>query len=135
MKEKILVVQNDWLKRHWVDTRLEEQGYEVLTAADEIEFWQQAFDPELAVIVLDIHRRNRLGADIYRALLDFGMNRNVPIIFTTGLAEDGRSQEEIIRDENYTFISKPVDFKTLCREIERFHRKPIEYGKTLDKAG
>lgn len=135
MKDKILIVENEWMKRYWADKQLEERGYHVMTASNEKDFWENAFDPDLAVIVLDIHRRNRLGADIYRALLDFGMNRHVPIIFTTGVAEETAGKPEIIRDEDYTFISGPVNFKTFCEEVERFRRvQPVPFSHSLDRA-
>lgn len=128
MNERILVVEDDWLTLQMLKMRLKKRSYDVITARNEKEFWKYAFDPQLALIILDVCLKNRLGTDVYRSLLDFGMNRSVPVIFTTGLIHDKPDSQDVkifgenakvFGEEGYTFMEKPIDFEQLHREIKR----------------
>lgn len=120
MNTRILMVDDDWICLQLLKRRLEKKGYEVITARNEKEFWDQAFDPylNLDLIVVNICLNNRLGTDVYQCLLHFGLNERIPVIFTTGLAE-GNENWEVIRDGEYSFVPKTVDLENLEEEIER----------------
>ncbi|MBI3317321.1 MAG: response regulator [Candidatus Omnitrophica bacterium] len=120
MNTRILIVDDDWICLQLLKRRLEKKGYEVLTARNEKEFWDQAFDPyaDFALILVNICLNNRLGTDVYQCLLHFGMNEKIPVIFTTGLAE-GNENWQILRDDDYSFVPKTVDLENLEEEIER----------------
>ena len=118
MKNRILVVDDDALTLKLIRVRLEKWGHEVITAKNEREFWQHAFDPAIRLIVLDICVRNRMGTDIYHSLLEFGMDKDVPVIFITGLAENELPDEWHEGDKKPVYFHKPIDFDRLKQEIE-----------------
>jgi len=128
MNKKILIVEDDRLTLYLLKRRLEKKGYEILTARDEKEFWKHAFDQGLHLILLDICLKNRLGTNVYKTLLEFGMNRQLPVIFTTGLTDDMNDMDsggKDILDKRHVFLPKPINFENLNQEIERLTCKPL----------
>jgi DNA-binding response OmpR family regulator len=126
-RKRILAVDDDALTLKLLKVRLAKNGYEVLTARSEREFWQHAFDPAVTLIILDLCVKDRLGTDIYGSLLEFGMNRNIPVIFITGLEEGCLPAE--VRDSGRPCLKKPIDFEKLKSEIAALQR-----GRVLQDA-
>ena len=124
MSQRILLVEDDWITVHLLKNRLERNGYEVVSAKDEADFWQYAFDLDLALMVVDVCLKKRLGAMIYQMLLDFSEDQKIPVIFTTGLMQEGYGKE-VIRDEGYTFVPKTIGLEYLEEEIERALQKRV----------
>lgn len=130
-QKNILVVADNGEVLKRLQSRLEEKGYTVSAAQTETEFWNQAFDPQLRLVILDICIRKHLGPDVYRCLLNFSENKKFPVIFTTGLAEDGQPDDmpaglhEKVWEDGYLFFSHPVSFESLENEIRHLlHESP-----------
>ena len=117
MKNRILVMEEDWVVLQLMKSKLEALGYEVNTARNESEFWAQSAIPGLGSIILDICMKKRLGTEVYRSLLDLGLTKKVPVILTTGLTDE-HQLVEVLQDENCVFFSKPISFEQLQWEIE-----------------
>jgi CheY-like chemotaxis protein len=117
--KRILVVEDDRLTRYLIKRKLEKRGYEVLTAKNETEFWEHAFNPFIDLILSDLCLENRLGTDIYHALLDFGMDKDIPIIFTTGIVNKNMIGGNMLQDDGHTFLMKPIDFEVLEAEMQK----------------
>ncbi|HTL46570.1 MAG TPA: response regulator [Verrucomicrobiae bacterium] len=129
MKNRILVVDDDALTLKLVRVRLEKMGYEIITAKNEREFWQHAFDPAITLIILDVCVKNRMGTDIHRSLLDFGMDKNIPVIFVTGLPKEELPSEWREEDKQPLYFQKPIDFDKLKQTIEH-----LQYLRELQDA-
>ena len=124
MKKRILVVDDEWSILELLKFKLSNHGYEVVTAQNEKEFWERAFEvPRPDLIVLDIWLKNKAGTDIYDNLLHFGLDATIPVIFITALIEN-RAPKHAPAGGKYALYAKPFDFDQLIREIERFVSEP-----------
>jgi len=117
-KKRVLVVDDDLLMRELFKFKLSKQGFEVTSAKNEREFWQQAFDKKPDLILLDLWLNNKIGADIYDQLIHFGFDPEVPVIFITGHFQTA-SEQPIYVKKGQSFLSKPIDFGQLTAEIDR----------------
>lgn len=119
MKKKILVVDDELAIRELLKFRLSRRGFDILTARDEREFWDQALNEKPDLIILDILLHNKLGTDVYDALLNFGLDPNIPVIFITALVEK-QSPKKVQAGAKYALFSKPFDFDKLVRMVNKF---------------
>lgn len=121
MGKKILVVDDEKPIRELLRHKLSVQGFEVLTAKNEKEFRDHAFEQKPDLIILDIWLKDRIGTEIYNDLLNLGLDAAVPVIFITALVEDypkGRSNSMDEGRKKYVLYSKPFDFEKLVKEID-----------------
>ena len=123
MNERILVVENTDEPFHVLRDKLIEKNFEVVTAEDELEFWIQMKDPRVKLVILDVCLKNRLSADVYHALLDFRMSREIGVILKTGLLTEDGAAVTALHDENYVFFPEPVNFDRLYAEIHHLLNK------------
>ena len=127
-KKKILIVEDDLLMRQLLKFRLSNRGFEVTTAKNEKEFWYAAFKENPNLILLDLWLGNKIGANIYDRLIDFGFDPHVPVIFITGYIQTGSPTPIHVR-KNQIFLSKPFDFEQLMLSVDKLlsqnsERKP-----------
>jgi len=116
--KKILVVDDDIVILGLLKFKLHRLGYEVITARNNKEFWDMAFEEKPDLIILDVWLKNKLGTDVYDQLLAFGFDKHVPVIFITALLDTPRARYGS-RDGRFALFSKPFNFEDLLGEIHR----------------
>ncbi len=117
MKNRILIIEDDWMVLQLMKQKLEKMGYVVATAKNESDVWGLINENRIELIILNICLRTKLGGKIYRSLVDARVGQKIPFIITTGIT-DKHQPLRSFHDEGYIFFPKPVDFETLHQEIE-----------------
>jgi DNA-binding response OmpR family regulator len=125
MNGKILVVDDEKPIRELLKYKLTSQGFEVVTAKNEKEFFDKANNQKPDLIILDIWLKNKIGTDSYHHLLRSGFSPDVPVIFITALIE-GYPKEAPLSGSKYALYSKPFNFTKLLSEIEGLIRREEE---------
>lgn len=116
LKAKILVVDDEWSMQELLRHTLALSGFDVLMARDDIEFRQCVFAEKPDVIILDIMLGDKDGVQVYQKLLEEGLDRNIPVIFLSALAQD-RPPSPPRPGRQYALIGKPFDTDQLVREL------------------
>ena len=119
MKQRILVVEDNLANRELLCDWLEAEDFQVL-AAENLEqgFAAFAIQPPQAVL-LDIQLGSEDGLSLARWMRREAKFRHIPVIAVTAHAMV-TDQERVIQAGCNACISKPIDFKLLARELERW---------------
>lgn len=119
---KILVVDDESVIRDMVKTRLEANGYEVITAVDGQDALDKARNENPELIILDLMLPKIDGYKVCGLLKSDTRHKNTPIIMFTARAQDSDIQlgKEIGAD---AYITKPFDSKVLLEKIENLIKK------------
>lgn len=116
-KKRILIVDDEAKLVKAIQIRVEQAGYEVLTAYDGEEGQKKAKEYKPDLIVLDILMPKMQGHDMAAVLKEDEGTRNIPIIFLTCLAEGAIQGGGIIGGNN--FLAKPFDNKELLLMVDK----------------
>ena len=139
-QERILVVDDDTYIRSLLKVLLEDDGYQVLAAADGEEAVATAAAEKPDLILLDIRMPKMDGMQACAKLRNNPVTSGIPVIFLT--AFDSRDQlEQTIELGGNDFLVKPIDpielsvriramlqTRNISNEIERLG----EYIKTVE---
>jgi two-component system, cell cycle response regulator DivK len=119
MKQGILVVEDNLANRELLCDWLEAEDFQVL-AAENLEQAFAAFkmEPPQAVL-LDVQLGSEDGLALARWIRREPNLRHIPVIAVTAHAMV-TDQERVIQAGCNACISKPIDFKLLARELERW---------------
>jgi CheY-like chemotaxis protein len=119
MKQRILVVEDNLANRELLCDWLEAEDFQVL-AAENLEqgFAAFAIQPPQAVL-LDIQLGSEDGLSLAKWIRREAKFRHVPVIAVTAHAMV-TDQERVIQAGCNACISKPIDFKLLADELERW---------------
>ena len=112
MKKKILLVEDDLALRVLFEEELQEEGYEVCTAADGREAIQRFGEGKVDLIILNIVMPSTDGIEVMSLLKE--RNGKVPIILHSAYSEyrnDPRAQTAA------AFIIKSIDLGELKQKI------------------
>ena len=118
MKPLILLVDDDAGIFEVLAELLTGEGFEVRWAQNAREFELHAFSsskPDL--ILLDIMLGFQNGPEIYKYLLGKGFDRNVPVIFVSGLLQEDPQPLPSHSGRHYAMHSKPFEFNRLLSDI------------------
>lgn len=99
-------------------TRLEMEGYEVVTAADGVEVveaMQRPSEPQPDILLLDAMMPRKSGIDALRELRAAGVKTPILIVSAHQDEMDAGAATEI---EVSGYITKPIDFERLFGRIE-----------------
>ncbi|HEX7243955.1 MAG TPA: response regulator [Solirubrobacterales bacterium] len=98
-------------------TRLEMEGYEVLSAADGVEVLEAmaAADPPPDILLLDAMMPRKSGIDALRELRTHGLETPILIVSAHQDQMDAGAASDI---EVSGYITKPIDFDALFARIE-----------------
>ena len=119
MKKRILVVDDEWAILELLKFKLVREGYEVMTARNEREFWDQALSSNPDLVILDICLGSCIGTDSYQSLLEFGFNPKTPVIFISSLAGEGTVPKPVSKSTKFSLFGKPFQFKGFMLEVKR----------------
>jgi two-component system, cell cycle response regulator DivK len=119
MKQRILVVEDNLANRELLCDWLEAEEFQVL-AAENLEQGFAAFSihPPQAVL-LDIQLGSEDGLSLAKWVRREAKHRHIPVIAVTAHAMV-TDQERVMQAGCNACISKPIDFKLLAEELERW---------------
>jgi two-component system response regulator HydG len=115
-KARILVVDDEASARSGLSKLLEQDGYQVATAADGVLALEVAAERAPDVVVTDLKMPNMDGMTLLAKLRE--QDVELPIIVTTAFG-DVNSAVDAMRQGAADFITKPIDFDVLSLAIVR----------------
>jgi two-component system cell cycle response regulator DivK len=119
LKRGILVVEDNQLNRELLSDWLEVEGYEVWSAAD-LKSSYEVFSKRLPdAVLLDINLGAENGLDLLAWMRQKPETREIPVIAVTAHALVAE-QERILEAGCGTCLSKPIDFRLLREELNRW---------------
>jgi CheY-like chemotaxis protein len=123
VKARILVVEDNQPNRELLSDWLEAEGFEVLSAEDLPQGFAALEDRGIDAVLLDV----QLGADDGLTLATWVRNqprlRNTPVIAVTAHAMV-TDQERVLNAGCNASISKPIDFRLLREQLDRWLGQP-----------
>lgn len=116
MSVRVLIADDSETILLLMRTRLEMEGYEVVTAADGVEVIEALHGPDPApdILLLDAMMPRKSGIDALRELRAEGVETPVLIVSAHQDEMDAGAPSDV---EVSGFITKPIDFELLFRSI------------------
>lgn len=109
-QKTILIAEDDYSMRRFIEITLQQAGYNVLAAEDGLEGMKLALDNQIDAVVADAIMPNLTGYDLCRMLRNHPEKRTVPLIILSGLdPENPDKPAEHLAD---VFLTKGTDLKT-----------------------
>jgi two-component system cell cycle response regulator DivK len=119
MKQRILVVEDNLANRELLCDWLEAEDFQVVAAENmEQSFAAFKMEPPHAVL-LDVQLGSEDGLSLAKWIRREPNLRHIPVIAVTAHAMV-TDQERVMQAGCNACISKPIDFKLLARELERW---------------
>jgi len=117
MPKKILVIEDDDVMRELMQMTLEQNGYEVVTAADGVRGYDAALFLKPDLIITDIRMPGADGIHVVRRVRDTDSLSETPILVMTAFGT-GSATFSLQLGAN-AFERKPVDPQSLLATIKR----------------
>jgi len=117
MLKKILVIEDDDVMRELMQMTLEQNGYEVVTAADGVRGYDAALFLKPDLIITDIRMPGADGIHVVRRVRDTDSLSETPILVMTAFGT-GSATFSLQLGAN-AFERKPVDPQSLLATIKR----------------
>ena len=117
---RVLVIEDDSVNRSWISVTLTRAGYEVEAVATGEEAIRRCAVRRFDAITLDLLLPDLSGWDVLRALRMTGLNRDVPAVVITVVAERGSAAGFVVSD----FLIKPVQPEQLLAALQRAGARP-----------
>ncbi|MFZ1973341.1 MAG: response regulator [Candidatus Acidiferrales bacterium] len=119
MKHRILVVEDNAPNRELLSDWLEAEGFEVLSA-ENLEQAYSAFDhPPIHAVLLDIQLGREDGLSLAMWIRRDAILQHLPVIAVAAHAMV-TEQERVLQAGCDACVSKPIDFKLLGKQLERW---------------
>ncbi len=115
MPKRILVADDDSKIMDVLRLRLEQKGYEVLTAQDGEEALSKARTLKPDLLLLDVMMPKLDGDQVYMMLHGDAKTQTLPIVMMTAL----RTDEEIEANREENMVAKPLNFEKLFSKINQ----------------
>lgn len=116
-KVKILIADDDVDYVEVLQSSLEHEGYQTLSAYEGVRTIELANKEKPDLILLDLKMPAGRGETVLKTLHRQNETRKIPVIVITGLPE-GEIQDEIFSLGAKDFIKKPYDNKVLMNKIK-----------------
>jgi len=114
-KSKILVIDDEKGFLDLARTRLNAEGYNVITASNGTEGIEKAKSQRPDLVICDIRMPKKDGYEVLKEIRQ-SIDKNLPIIIIS-VIDDFEKIEEAYDDEADFYVSKPVEFITLSKNI------------------
>ena len=114
---KIMIIDDDPVITELLKTRLESNGYKVVTASDAIQSVGKAYDEKPDLILLDYMLPAGDGLGVFDKLKQSVNTKNTPVIFITGYTREGLKDEVMERGAK-GFMEKPFESEELLAKIK-----------------
>jgi DNA-binding response OmpR family regulator len=117
MKARILIVDDEPKQVSSFARSLEQEGYEVVIAKDDLEalYLLEVFQPDLIVLDICFGSNERKGLDILKKICE--KDETIPIIMLTGLSED-ELEPRSFKYGAVDFVRKSISAKALLARVE-----------------
>ncbi len=123
MKNKVLLVDYDESNRDMLSRRLEQRGYQVVTAVDGRDALERARSEAPCLILMDLTLPVLDGLAATRELKSRPELRGIPVIALTAHADPAdRDRARAAGCDDYD--TKPIEFARLERKIEALLKHP-----------
>ena len=119
MKHRILVVEDNAANRELLCDWLEAEGFEVLSAENLQQAYSAFENPPIHVVLLDIQLGLEDGLSLATWIRRDPKLQNLPVIAVTAHAMV-TEQERVLQAGCNACVSKPIDFKLLSNQLERW---------------
>lgn len=116
---RLLLVEDDALLRQAFRLLLEDRGYAVAEAGSAAEAITTAANETPDLVLLDLGLPDAPGLDVARELRKHTATSLIPIIALTGRV-GAEEKEECLQAGCTSYLTKPIDPKTLIRRIGEF---------------
>lgn len=117
-KKKILLIDDEKDTHGPFKMRLEEQGYEVLTADGGLEAWEMIKKEKPDLLILDIRMPKLNGEELLQRLRDEGVSPATQVIISTGVSDYGRTKDRILKNFSVAcYLEKPIVVKELLEKV------------------
>lgn len=117
MKRKILLVEDEEDVLYLAKIRLEEAGFEVLSANNTKDAQEIIFNQNPDVILLDLLLPGEQGEEFCKRLKSDEKLKDIPVILFTAMAHDAAGKMKESGADDY--ISKPFNPRLLLKKIDR----------------
>lgn len=122
---KILVVEDDPTSSKLMTYHLRMMGFKNVTeVADGDSALEQMKKEKADLVIADWHMPNLNGLDLFKAIREEGLWRDIPFLMVT-VEKDGQKVQEAIQAGVRDYIVKPIkveNFKRKIRELLRLDR-------------
>lgn len=125
MKRPILLIEDNEQNRYLLTFLLQQNGYQVVSAADGLRGIEAARACMPSLILLDIQLPTMDGYAVAQALRRIESLRDVPIVAVTSYAMPG-DREKAAQAGCTGYIEKPINPDTFVAEMERALSRPEE---------
>jgi len=105
MKNKILIIDDDFSIREFYKTFFMENGFDVITAEDGIVGLEYFKDKKPDIILLDISMPEKNGLDVLREIRE--IDEEIPVFLLTAYEEHKRNFASLYADEYFVKTKKP----------------------------
>ena len=116
MRKKILIADDEKAIAEMLGVRLEENGYEVLTAYDGLETLAKARSEQPDLILVDYTLSKLKGNEVSRRLKSDEACRHIPIILMSAYREEQIGDTSMADD----FVGKPYEAEELLGKIKKW---------------
>ncbi len=116
MTEKILVVDDEPDVLMIVQTGLEAEGYDVVTATNGPDALETAQRECPKLILLDVMMPGMDGFEVLAKLKEGEATCQIPVIMLTGLSDKTKIQQALVSGIDY-YVVKPFDFEDLTTKV------------------
>lgn len=125
MKRPILLIEDNEQNRYLLTFLLQQNGYQVVCAADGLRGIEAARACVPSLILLDIQLPTMDGYAVAQALRRIESLRDIPIVAVTSYAMPG-DREKATQAGCTGYIEKPINPDTFIAEMERALSRPEE---------
>lgn len=117
-KKKILLIDDEHDTHAPFKMRLEEAGYEVLTADDGLAAWDLILREKPDLLILDIRMPKLNGEELLQKMRDEEVSPRTQVIVSTGVSDYGRTRERILKNFKIAhYLEKPLVVKELLEKV------------------
>lgn len=116
MAERILVTDDEPDVLMIVQTGLEAEGYDVITATNGQDALDIAEREQPDLILLDVMMPNMDGFEVLGKLKEGDKTAKIPVIMLTGLSDRSKIQQALVSGIDY-YVVKPFDFDDLTTKV------------------
>jgi two-component system alkaline phosphatase synthesis response regulator PhoP len=113
--KKVLIADDELDVHAFVQTALEDDGYELITATDGDAALERAAEERPDLVILDVQMPKKSGFTVFQELRAHEATRDIPVIMLTAISErvglpfGGNDMGEFYGTDPEAFIDKPVD--------------------------
>ena len=123
--KRVLVVDDEKDFVSFLETILEEQGLDVISANDGEAGLKKAKSEFPDLVLLDVQMPKMDGFDVFRILREDEKTKDIPIIMLTGIEEkigigfSKSDMKEFFHEEPQEYLEKPIEPEKLISTVKR----------------